>query len=65
MSHSILELVHESRFPEFGSLEINLVLKGSVVAKRELLVEPLLPDPVLDLERIESRHGECHVRQGE
>ena len=63
--HSVLELVHEPRLAELGSLEVDLVLDGGVVAKRELLVETLLPDPVLDLERIECRDGERDVRKGE
>ena len=65
MSHTVLELVPESRFVELGSLEVDLVLQCRVVSEREFLVKSFLADSVLSFERIESADGECYVRKCE
>ena len=65
MGHSVLEPVQEARLLEVGNLERHLVLEGGAVSEGELLVEFLLADSVLSLERIEPRHRECQVRQCE
>ena len=65
VGHSVLELIPESRLVELRCLEIYPVLESGVITERELLVELLLADPVLSLERVEAVYRECHVRQGE
>ena len=58
MCHSVLESVPEIRTVQvkFTCLEVDSVLECSVVTKGELLVEALLADSVLPLERVESVH---------
>ena len=65
VGHTVLELVQETRLAELRRLEIDLVLQGRVVAQREFLVDAFLADPVLSLERVESRHRESNVRKRE
>ena len=65
MCHTVLEFVPESGFVEFGCLEVYPVLEGSIVTEGEFLIEFLLSYPMLPLERIESAHRECHVRERE
>ncbi len=65
MAHAVLELVQEARLVELRSLEAYLVLQGSIVAEREFLIEFLLADPVLLLERIKPADRECYVRKCE
>ena len=56
MCHTILELVKQTRLFELAGLEADLVLQRGVVAEGELLIERLLSDSVLLLERIETAH---------
>ena len=65
VSHSVLELVHESLLHELRRLEIDSVLQGRTVSEREFLIELFLSHAVLFLERIKSRYGESQVRKGE
>ena len=65
MGHTILELVPESGLVEFGSLEIDSVLKRGVISKRELLIPLFLADSVLQFERIEAGYRKCDVRKSE
>ena len=65
MCHTVLEFIPESGFVEFGCLEVYPVLEGSIVTEGEFLIEFLLSYPMLSLERIESAHRECHVRERE
>jgi len=62
MSHTVLELVPESRLVEFRCLEADAVLQGCIVSEGELLVPLFLSDPVLLLERIETAREEGGVR---
>ena len=54
--HEVLHVPH---------LEIEAVLEGGRITEGNLLVGFLLAHAVLLLERIETRHGEGNVRQGE
>ena len=66
--HAVLELVQELRRDaafQLGHLESDLVLQGRVVAEGYLLIDLLLADAHLALERIEGTDGEGDVRQRE
>ena len=56
MGHTVLETVIEPGLPELGCLEADLVLEGRVVSYGNLLVDTLLSNPVLLLERVYGAH---------
>ena len=64
--HAVLHPVeHVAVEAELAGLERHLVLQGRTVAEGDLLVEALLADAVLPLERIEAVDVEGNVGQGE
>ena len=63
MLHTILQLLPHTRLVKLGRFEVNLIVKGCTVVKRELLVKALLPHPLLSLEWINPVYGKGYVRE--